>query len=66
MTKATNKSGTKVRVNVTVIYPEGKSVVDAGKKSEIKDSITSELGQIALDAFVDYEPSDLNIRFLRK
>lgn len=53
----------KVRVNLTVDY--NKSVVDATKKSEIKDGIVDELTDVALDAFSDYNPSDVKIRFLR-
>lgn len=54
----------KVRVNLTVDYD--KSVVDATKKSEIKDGIVDELTEVALEAFSDYKPSDIKIRFLRK
>lgn len=54
----------KVRVNLTVDW--NKSIVDATKKSEIKDGIVDELTDVALDAFSDYNPSDIKIRFLRQ
>jgi hypothetical protein len=54
----------KVRVNLTIDWD--KSVIDATKKSEIKDGIIDEVTDIAITAFADYNPSDVKIRFLRK
>jgi len=54
----------KVRINVTVEYPETKKLVPA-KANEIKEEITEELGGIALDAFSSMNPTDLKVRFLR-
>ena len=53
----------KIRVNVTIDWD--KSVVDATKKSEIKNGIIDEVSGIAEEAFADYNPSDIKIRFLR-
>ena len=53
----------KVRVNLTVDWD--KSVVDATKATEIKKGIVAELEAIATEAFVELNPSDIKIRFLR-
>jgi hypothetical protein len=53
----------KIRVNLTIDWD--KSVVDATKKSEIKNGIIDEVSGIAEEAFSDFNPSDIKIRFLR-
>lgn len=53
----------KIRVNVTIDWD--KSVVDASKKSEIKSGIRDEISAMAEEAFADYNPTDIKIRFLR-
>lgn len=53
----------KVRVNLTVDWD--KSVVDATKAKEIKAGIISELESVATEAFADFNPTDVKIRFLR-
>lgn len=55
----------KVRVNITVEYTSDKSVVGSVKAKDVKAEIAQELGQIAEQAFAEFNPSDLKIRFLR-
>jgi hypothetical protein len=53
----------KIRVNLTIDWD--KSVIDATKKSEVKDGIIDEVNEIATTAFADFNPSDIKVRFLR-
>jgi hypothetical protein len=53
----------KIRVNLTIDWD--KSVIDATKKSEVKDGIIDEVSEIATTAFADFNPSDIKVRFLR-
>lgn len=55
----------KIRINVTIDWPEGKSVIESGKANEIKSAIREDVGQLTNEALAEFNPSDIKVRFLR-